>query len=843
MAGGLNPDFTTMLRFDECVHILDQWLNEKLGGEPGSLKLKQATGNKYAVEWRANKVKNNGYVIDNPDKYGYSNAVGIFYIGGQPHKTNVMGAIKDLEGDDGPIQQSIKERYIEQQKKEEVNHKELPKQSPEDIEAANLRQKQKEFEDERLDLMSRMPGVVVAQYAYLSAVAHIDPAFHHGQKVQSIDTHPYIQKKGFDIDQDKDDIYIISKNSPTNEQVIKFMESEHFVVPKNKFGIDKQEVIDLIKSLESEFSYNKYISKNEIKSGIAIVPSRDPEGIVTNLQKFLTEKLKINDKDSVDKIFLPQAIVRGSAHIFNYAEKTHESYQPKNIFIEEGWATGRTINSAVKNDPDSMVVVCWNAGQIKNTTDAYLNKYPEANITIVADNDCKSFFHMNEKTPQDLERVKNTGLHAAIETYANFKDEQSRIGIIIPRINYTTYTANKDLSDFNDIEMKHGLNKAIDEFSIELNKLFERKQAKTPESDRLVKLYNEQAQHFSNLYNLEVRGVDPEGNLNTLTIKPVAQDKSLDTSLTLKAPEVTPTPEPSIKVEVVDELAMPFQQDVDLSSFFNKPVNNDIKTDFDKKMEEGIALLVGRKTPASEQLQQTITEPSPKDLVVNNFNPNLEDAPAQQPIINPADFTLMLYQNSLIMQYAEITNEQNKEKMMEALDDNVHSMSGALRTLNLLLDKTTLPHISNSIDKVLGDYQDKPFYNDLVQIKGFASEHFIQKNAVDMKALKDFHKSVSEVYLSNNKEKGFDSEVAAKMVQSAVSRRPIEEKREFYRIFVDSLKNLNSDSAWLKDVSSTLQNSYEHAKQKSMDQVVEIKPSSENNLEQNIKAPSNGPAP
>ena len=374
MAGGLNPDFTTMLRFDECVNILDQWLNEKLGGEPGSLKLKSAKGNKYQVEWRANKAKNNGYIIDNPVKYGYSNAVGIFYIGGQPYKTNVMGAIKDLEGDDGPIQQSIKERFLEQQQKEEVNFKDLPKQTLEDIAAAKLRQEQKEFEADRLDLITRMPGVAVAQYAYLSSKAQIDPAFHNGQKIQSIDTHPYIKKKGFDIDQDKDDIYVISKNSPTNDQLIEFMQSKHFAVPKNKFGIELDEVIALIKNPEFEFSYNKYISTHEIKSGIAVIPSRDPEGVVTNLQKFLPEKLKVNDKDSVDKIFLPQAIVKGSAHIFNYAEKTDENYQPKNILIAEGWATGRTINSAARNDPESMVVVCWNAGQIKNTTESYLNK-------------------------------------------------------------------------------------------------------------------------------------------------------------------------------------------------------------------------------------------------------------------------------------------------------------------------------------------------------------------------------------------------------------------------------------------------------------------------------------
>lgn len=833
MAGGLNPDFTTMLRFDECVGILDQWLNEKLGGEPGSLKLKSSKGNKHNVEWRSNKTKNNGYIIDNPLSNGYSNAVGIFYIGGQQHKTNVMGAIKDLEGENGPISEMIKERYIEQQKNEGVNYKEIPKQTPEEIEAALQRQKDRELADTRIDLLSRMPGVAVAQYAYLAAKAQVDPAFHYGQGVQAIDDHPYMRKKGFQIDQQEDDIYIISKMSPTNEQMINFINTDHFIVPKNEFGIDKKEIINLINDPKFNFSYNKYILTNDIKTGIGIATSRDPDGVITNLQKFLIDKIKAKG-GSVDKIFLPDAIVSGSAHIFNHAEKTDPNYNPKNIFIHEGWATGKTTLKAVKNDPDSMVLVAWNAGQIKNIVDVYLKKYPEANIIEVADNDCKSFFNMNKKSEQDLERVKNTGLQAALEAYALNKEDQHRIGILVPRINYKTYSADKDLSDFNDIEMKFGQNKAIEELGIELTKLYERKQAKIPESDRIVKLYNEQAQHYSDKYGLEVRGIDNEGSLTTVKITPKNPPAPKEPEITIEVA----TPEPTKAVDAPEELAMPYQQDGDISSFFNKPINNAIKSDFDKKMEEGIGLLVGSKPPVSEQLQQNILEPSPKDIVTNNYNPKLEDAPAIQPIVDPADFTLMLYQNSLIMQYAEIANKPNKEQMMEALDSNVHSMSSALRALNVLLDSTTLPHVSATIDKVMDGYQDKPFYQDLVQIKDFANEQFIQKNAVDMNELKAFHKNVSDIYLCNNRENGFDSEVTAKMVESAISRKPIEEKREFYREFVNSLRNLEGDSQWLKDVSSTLQTSYSHAVNKS-EQANELNVSKENNLENKNKGPSN----
>ena len=108
-----------------------------------------------------------------------------------------------------------------------------------------------------------------------------------------------------------------------------------------------------------------------------------------------------------------------------------------------------------------------------------------------------------------------------------------------------------------------------------------------------------------------------------------------------------------------------------------------------------------------------------------------------------------------------------------------------------------------------------------------------------MNELKKIHKSISDVYLDENKDKGFDSEVTAKMVESAISRRPIEEKREFYKLFVNSLKNLDSDSQWLKEVSSTLQTSYQHAQSKSMEGKIEITTTPERNFDQKVEGPSN----
>lgn len=841
MAGGLNPDFSTMLTFDECVNIFDQWLEKEHGGVPNSLKIKTRSGAKHTVEWRSGTSKYNGYITDNIVDFGYSNPVGIFYKGSTPHKTNVMGAIVDLEGGkDGPMMQSIKERYAERKSIEEAKHNKLPEQSAEEKAQKEAARKARELESNRLDLINRLPGAFVAQYAYLASVQHADPAYHQGQKVQSVEQQPYIKKKGFEINQAADDFYILSKHVPTNEQLEAFIKSDVCKLPRNELGVTKEDVLQKIKDPEFGFSYNKYLTKHNIDSGIGIIPSRDPDGVVTNLQRFLNEPL-VNDGKKVDKIFLPEAIVVGSAYVFNHQEKLNESYKPKNIIINEGWATGRTVNEAVDNDKDTMVIVAWNAGQVKNIAETYLKLHPEANLTIAADNDCKSFYYMNEKeTAQDLLKVKNTGLQVALETYAAFPEEQHRIGIILPRINYEKYNAQKGLSDFNDIHLHYGINAAHDELNGELERLRVRKEAGISEAPRIVKMYNAQAQFYSNLYNVEVRGLEADGSLNNLMIKPVENaPPSNNQSLEQKTDSQPVTDKKETSINAVNndssfnnddddnELLMPHLQS-DVSGFFNQPINNSLKTDFDKRYEESIGSVFSGSRSASEVLAQDANkEPTPKDMVVFASN---EKAPDVQPMINPADFTLMLYQRGLMEQYTEVITQPTKDKMMESLQNNVYSMGGLVRTINILLDDTMRPHVTKSIDKVLDGYQDKPFYQDLVQIKSFANEQFIQKNLVDQEALKSFHKDMVTTLLKGvHAEHGFDRDVVAKMSESAISRKPVEEKREFYRQFVDSLKNLNEDSTWVKQVSQTLEGAYKMAQHKASDN--EVKHEQSNTLQ------------
>lgn len=837
MAGGLNPDFTTMLTFNECVNIFDQWLEKKLDGTANSIKIKKTSGSKNSIEWRSGKNKYNGYITDNIVKYGYSNPVAVFYVGSSPHKTNVMGAIKDLEGDNGPIQDSIKQRFLERENKEGISHTKIPEASPEDKAKNEAERIQRQFETNRLDLISRLPAAFVAQYAYLASKEHENPAYHQGQQVQSVETHPYVKKKGFEIDSDVDDFLILSQHVPTVDQMITFINSPVCKLPRNDFSVTKEDVIAQIKDPASTFSYSKYFNKNDVQSGIGITPSRDSDGVITNIQKYMTKPFLKNGK-YIDKVFLENAVLVGTGFIFNHKEKLDPSYSPKNIILTEGWATGKTINHPLKDNKETMIVVAWNAYQLKAMAELYLNKHPDANLHIAADNDCKSFFKANTKDPDKLMSVKNTGLQSALATYISMPEHQQRMGILIPRINYEKYNIEKGLSDFDDIRMGYGINAAVKEFNGELERLRLRKEAGISEVPRITKMYNAQAQFYSNEYQIELSGINQLGELDTVVIKPtITNDIAVTNTQQL---EQSPKKLEVVAEPPVDELGMPDLQG-DISSFFNKPVNNAIKTAFDIQLEQGISTLIGSNETASQKIEKDANkEPTPKDMIVFSPNNPTEKIPDVQPMVNPADFTLMLYQRGLMEQFTEVLNQPSKEKMIETLQNNVYSMGGLVRTLHILLDDTMRPHLANSIDKVLDGYQDRPFYKDLVTIKEFASEQLIQKSLVDQEALKSFHKDLVSSYLQGmHADKGFDKEVVAEMSNSAISRRPIEEKREFYRQFVHAIQNLSDDDKWISYASQSLESSYKMAQNQTQTHPENKPEQSQNNDEMNKKDKGN----
>lgn len=814
---GLNLDYNTMLTYDDAIEIFSQWLSKKHNVKPDSLKVKA----KGRAEFYIGKVKGNGYVTDNELPLGYSNPVGIFYIGSSQVRTNVMGAVADLEGDSGYWRDLIKERFQAHQASKEI--KPAPKLSPEEKAKQEAEhdelEKIREFEREKEDYKTRLAGLATAQFAFQAARLTTDPIYHDGQKIKTVDEHPYTIKKQFEIDQTKEDVFIISNEIPDANRLKSFVNSKYFVMPKNPFGYTKEDVIKAIDTPDPDtnrpYSYNKFFYKSEIKDGIAILPSRDTDGVVTSIQKILLEKpVKEDGSVGVDKLFIAASPSKQSTYIFDYNEKGHNT-NFKTILINEGWATGRTVNSIVKDDPNTLNVVAWSASQLKGTTEAFLKKYPDAQVILVADNDIKSFALMDKKTPEKLALVKNTGLSAATEAYASNLDNQHRIGIIYPKINYKNYDLDKKLTDFNDIELNYGKEELVKALQKELDLLELRKLNNESEATRIVNAYNKQAQFFSNQFGLTVNSLELDGTLKPEGIKPensAANAPNLSQEQSLANNQVTHTPSPenantAPTIENTNEAPI-VEIEVDFDSFFDVPVNDAVKTDFDRKLEDGLnAMFTNKPNTATSELPK---ENSPEDLVVLPMNSNIANAPKgpnEQPIIDPAAFSLAVYNNALIMQYAEIANLDNKDQMLEKLSNNTHSMSESLRAISIMIDPDMSQHFQATLDKYLPQYKDTPTYDDLMKIKELSSDTLLQRHLIDKNQVIEFNQSLMEMYHKTRKDNGFDVDVTTQMVKSAVARKPIEEKREMFKHFIDNIKNINGDPTWIKEVRATLESS------------------------------------
>ena len=793
--GRIDMDFSSMLRFEECMQYFDLWLNKKMDGKIGSLKIKKITGNKNYVEWISDKKKTNGIIIDNPARFNSSNAVGIFFLDGQKHTVQIKQAIKDIEGENGPTEEMLKTRYkeaisaLEQNKPTQFKAIDLEKQTKES-EEANAK---KFYEDSKADYLSRLKSVAVAQYSFLLAKAMKDTVYHFGQKAQHIQDTRYIKKKNFTINQDVEDIYIMPKEKvPTLELMRKFVKSDHFKIPNNEYSFNKNDVLKLFDS----FNLRDYFHDSDLKDGIPIFPSRNRDGVIVNIQKNLNTPIVNRDGSTTDKLFLPNAPTDDSCYIFNYHKKleNNPSYQPKTILINEGWATGRTINPLVEKDPLTLNVVAWSAVQVEKTLKNYLERYPQALIILVSDNDCKSFFKMNTKEGDQakLDRVINTGLITSLRAYNNNIEDQHRIGVIIPRINYKKLTNDKILSDFNDIENSYGQDVVKNEITSELTKLYERKANQINEADRIVKLYNQQAQYFSNKYGLSVNGIDLDANLGAVKITP--QETERQEVVSLNKQSENQNNQPNDKVQTYS------------SGFFDVPINENIKSAVDREIERSISVVVDHNPAPVSNIP--LSHEDIQQLTATNHIAPHNNAPSNQPLLDPAIFTLVLHQNILISQFSDIGKNQSKDDMMNALDRNIESMNNTLRTLNILIDESMLKHVPKTLDKYIEKYKDQPFLSDLVEIRSFANEQFIQKSALDIAKLQDFHKTTTEIFIDAHKENGLDGEVVKKMGMAAISKKPIEEKRVFFKHFIQALDALNVDnSKWLSEVMETLNKS------------------------------------
>jgi hypothetical protein len=96
-----------------------------------------------------------------------------------------------------------------------------------------------------------------------------------------------------------------------------------------------------------------------------------------------------------------------------------------------------------------------------------------------------------------------------------------------------------------------------------------------------------------------------------------------------------------------------------------------------------------------------------------------------------------------------------------------------------------------------------------MEIKNFISPDFIQHSAENLEEMKNIQQSISNLYISENYDKGFDDELTARIFRDDISNKPMDAKRELYREIITNLKALDSSNCdWVHEVNAALKESY-----------------------------------
>lgn len=782
--------YTSMLTLDECSEVFSHWIQDKLGATT-KLTIKKVGTSKAKAEFKVGKTVCTATITMNYNELGYCDAVMHAYHKGHADPVHIKRAIENYGGttrDTNPWIQRSFERWKALQGNNLSKNRTSVAAAPkaEDLIASNEKAAaEAQYKHEKRDYLDRLPGAAVAQYIYKAAKALQDQAYHQNQVVKTPLQHKYVIKKGFE---QPNDFLIMPNHMPTNNQIMKFIESDKFDMPENPYGFTAKDVLDYIKNPPAPidpnapaiepFDTKNYINEKDIAHGVGIMPSMDFNGVITNIQKYLVEPLP----NGTDKIFSKEAIVRDSYYIFDHENKLKDDYKPKNVVITEGWATGVSLNDVFnsKNNDNSLVVVAWNAGQIKHAVKNSAERYPGASLIIATDNDVKSFYYANECSAKDLKLVRNTGLQVAIDSCNLHPELAHRLSVIVPSINHAALIGSSYPSDFNDIDSMYGREHLERNISQEINAALQRRRDGIDEIPRLVDMYNAQVKFFSEHLNLPLNMILPTGELNKEAYIP---------SATLAAQN-----EAVLKAEMDEDNLINQMADSATAGFFDVEVNDEIKTDFDRKMELSARVLGGKPN----------LEPEVTNLVANTLAPTV-DAPAEQPIIDPATFTAVLYQSHLFNSFNKLQELDNKQEMLQALEAQPMSMDAATKVMQAMFDTTINPHLPNMIGNVLDDYKNQPFYRDLAEIKALMDDNYLQLNEESVKTMQETQRMIVNSFVAQNQHRGLDDEVAEKLVAQEISHQPIESKRVLYAELRDTMKNLNSsDEAWLHSIKETL---------------------------------------
>lgn len=110
------------------------------------------------------------------------------------------------------------------------------------------------------------------------------------------------------------------------------------------------------------------------RPGNLLVPLRDANGRLWNLQKIFPEKIPPNN---LDKVFTKGGRVKGLFHTIG------EIHNEGRIFICEGFATGASIHESTSH----CAIVCFYADNLKTVTHELRIRYPKAHLSICGDDD------------------------------------------------------------------------------------------------------------------------------------------------------------------------------------------------------------------------------------------------------------------------------------------------------------------------------------------------------------------------------------------------------------------------------------------------------------------------
>ena len=198
------------------------------------------------------------------------------------------------------------------------------------------------------------------------------------------------------------------------------------------------------------------IGLHENWAGVLHIPVRNVDDELRGLQTIDAEGCKR---------FVPGMEKSGNFHLVSVPGKDLSQGE---ILLAEGYATGASLHMATGKP----VAVAFDAGNLEPVARALREKYPNATITICADNDHQH----TRRTPEGTE-LWNKGVAMA-------QDAAKAVGgkVVAPIFNEEERT--RGLNDFNDLHQSRGLDEVKRQVSLVLDKAKEHTHDKSRNSGR-----------------------------------------------------------------------------------------------------------------------------------------------------------------------------------------------------------------------------------------------------------------------------------------------------------------------------------------------------------------------